>query len=133
MTSTEDQDTEFAVARLRAELDETNANLSSVRLQYNQTGKELSVLINQHRPLPAQLADARAREADFLNQRDLLSKECTEDLQGQRTRVDAINTDMSVLEETIEHLTKLSEIGGVPPVPPVSLLELGAASVPKCD
>lgn len=133
MTSTEGQDAEFAVARLRAELDETNANLSSVRLEYNKTGKELSVLVNQHRPLPAQLADARAREADFISQREILSKECTQDLQGQRTRVDAINTDMTVLEETIEHLTRLSEIGGFPTPPPVSLLELEAALTPKCD
>lgn len=135
MTSTEDKDAEFALARLRSELDETNANLSSVRALYNATAKELSMLINQHRPLPAQLADAKARESDFMRQRELLNKECTEDMQGQRLRVDAINTDMGILEEAIEHLHKLSAIGNsdAPPPESVALLETESSATPKCD
>jgi len=134
MTLTEDKDADFAVARLRAELDETSKNLSSVRVQHNLTAQELAALMNQHRPLPDQLADAKTRESDFLKQKQLLTKECSEDLDGQRTRVDAIKTDMSVLEDTIEHLSKLSNLGGAQ-VPVSSLLEVEVEEMisPKCD
>eukprot|EP00299_Pterocystis_sp_00344_P016769 c8413_g1_i1.p1 GENE.c8413_g1_i1~~c8413_g1_i1.p1 ORF type:complete len:846 (+),score=210.12 c8413_g1_i1:371-2539(+) len=58
-------------------------------------------------PVPRQLESAKEREQAMLRQRELLQKECEQDIQGQRFRTDAVKSDLSVLDEALKHLQSL--------------------------
>jgi len=134
MSKQETADNEYTLAHLYADLEQTKSNLSTIRVEYNLTSTALRNHQDNMQPLPQQLESARTREEALLKQRELLSKECEQDVQGQRFRVDAVKTDISVLDEALKHLQSLRRtVPSDNSVESVALLEVDEnLQEPKC-